>query len=276
MDGAYGAGLLPYSHIGGHDCFLLADEGSVFSSCWSDFGGNVDPGETYRGAAAREAHEESRGVLGSSWEIWMRLGLWPTVEKLGRYRAYLLPLSSSHHDIQDAFHRSPLRRGAYGEVRDINWVRKEHLFKTVAGYRPGSHGSVRVSGLGRLRPRLVGIVRRLPEFQRFLERLVASIVSCRPETIGLNMSSKTVTVVHLHSGRSFAVTGTGTSPQALRLVPCIGGGNSIWSRVRRVWAAITASCFNPTTTADRNAVFAALKAESYASRLWRTLNCQFT
>lgn len=73
------AGVLPYAvHPGdGRVYFLLGREqyirGWNASESYSDFGGGREPGETTRDTAAREAYEESMGILGTTEQIRKRV-----------------------------------------------------------------------------------------------------------------------------------------------------------------------------------------------------------
>ena len=68
------AGALPYAFkktIGGnYQMFVLLGKED---NEWSDFGGDIERGESIKKAAAREAHEESLTLLGSTAQIFKSL-----------------------------------------------------------------------------------------------------------------------------------------------------------------------------------------------------------
>jgi len=87
------AGVLPYARRpDGSVVFLLGFETkNVDKYGWSDFGGGIEAGETAMEAAAREASEESMGMLGTKSALLKQLrGVKPL--KLVNSRHYLLPV----------------------------------------------------------------------------------------------------------------------------------------------------------------------------------------
>lgn len=101
-------GVLPYAVHKGVVYFLLGKEathpGFADSRKWSDFGGNVDDEDKdTRRAAAREAFEESMGVLGNAAQIYKALKHEHSFSVIGPGRCYLMQIPYDGNVVQN-FH----------------------------------------------------------------------------------------------------------------------------------------------------------------------------
>jgi len=269
-----GAGILPRSVLNGDEHFLLVKEGGLFSSEWAEPGGIIDPGETVRGAAIRETYEESRGTLGPRWYVWLKLGLWPSAVDVRPYRCYLMNLPQSYHNIRTQFHNSTMNTGPFGETHDIAWIPSEELYSGVVNYKVGSGSEVRLRNGKKLRGRTVGVIRRLPGYQRYLKSQVKGISSRHTTAMAVSGPSRTVPVIRLASGKEFAVLKTGTSTGDLVLRDC-SSCNPHWKPglLQRMRRAVLSPIFGPpkASRAEYNIIYAAIKGESAWSKIRRNI-----
>lgn len=137
------AGILPY-HIGatGEVRVLLGKERE--SQRWCDFGGRRDDVDAHRAeTAAREAWEESRGVLGTTPSLLKRLaGANTLVNDVRGYVLHLLELderalhrSGACDCLRCGFHRSSLSQGDFGDKVDIQWFDACELHRALSSER---------------------------------------------------------------------------------------------------------------------------------------------
>ena len=131
------AGVLPYSYDRkGKLVFLLGKEKN---GTWSDWGGAVEYGESGLNAAAREAYEESMGMLGSRSHIRQSISYLHRISLPSSARAamYLMhipldPLLETRFDavwnyVKACDERSSCPKG-WLEKSAAAWIRADRLF----------------------------------------------------------------------------------------------------------------------------------------------------
>lgn len=253
-----GAGIIPFAFFQGEEYLLLGEEGPLFHRHWGDLGGQRDPGETVIHTAARETHEESRGVLGSKLSLLFRL-LWPMEKVLLRqYRSYFCRWTIANlQEIPTRFQTAQRDGHIFNEIRQLEWLRVTEVFDAAMTYRPGSGTGVYTVAGKRISRRCIGVLRRSNGYARHAASQVERI-----------SSSGSQALIRLKNGRIFSVVETGASSQDLVLENRTVV-ESLWQRIKSycLWVIF----LNPTAAsrAEREAVFHALQQESLMHRLLR-------
>ncbi len=118
--------------------YLLGKEAwGVHKDTWADFGGKALGDETAKATAAREAFEETRGLLGSKEQLYKALEKAPYIEtqfahkNVIDYRMYFLFLSQTERLNQDTFSKTPALDKHHEEKTAIAWVDCQDIHDVV-------------------------------------------------------------------------------------------------------------------------------------------------
>ncbi len=157
-----GAGVVPRAKIGGEHCLLLGHD----REGWCGLGGIKAKNEPVSLTAARQAFEESGGVLGTTSEIQRQIRS-ATVEKIqnGPFRLFITNWSGSDTKaIPTLFQKSDK-----GGITELAWVKANEIYRAIAEAQPGTNDSIIVDGKT-LRGRFVGNIRKSCLYQAFLDK----------------------------------------------------------------------------------------------------------
>lgn len=126
-----GAGVLPYCIKNNEVYFLLSKEGyGSDKNTWCDFGGARDPGESAVQTAAREAWEESRGIMGNQKQIEMAISSAPSIGSRS-YRMFLMQVDNPSSITNSGFVKKKFSNHCQMEKTAVAWVKASEVFKAV-------------------------------------------------------------------------------------------------------------------------------------------------
>ncbi len=253
-----GAGIIPCASYGGEEYLLLGEQGCTINREWGDLGGKRDPGESVHATAAREAHEESRGVLGSTLGLIFRT-FWPMETiALRQYRSYLCRWRISNLcDIPKRFQRTHRHGHVFNEMNQLQWVKASEVHDAAMNYRPGSGKCVCTAAGKRLARRCTGVLRRSSGYARHAASQVDRISTSTGHAL-----------INLKNGRAFLVEQRGSSSDNL-ILKRHTGPQSLWQRIKDFCLVLLFLKPNEASSAEREAIFHALQQESLVHRLYR-------
>ncbi len=171
-----GAGVVPYCTFENRTYFLLGEEAfGTDAGHFSDFGGRAKGREPHLHTAAREASEESRGVLGSSdaikdllWDI-TPYQIQKNKEGTLAYYMYFLPINPEKMNCRMnavcrcfvcAFNKALVSKTSWLEKRSVAWVNADDVFRAVSV----DYGLINSTGM-RIRNAFCYALKRTPEYR---------------------------------------------------------------------------------------------------------------